>query len=76
MKPDVLKLAAILFDKACIAWSDTTVEKCWHSWLLFKNAQQKDRNERVCMRQQLAGKSQSSYDVPLHFALMLVPPFF
>lgn len=76
VKPDVLKLAAILLDKAFIAWSDTTVEKCWHSWVLFKNAQQKDRNERICMRQQLAGKNQSSYDVLLHFALMLVPPFF
>jgi hypothetical protein len=75
VKPDVLKLAAILFDKAYIAWSDTTVEKCWHCWLLFKNTKQKDRNERMCMHQQLAGTSTSSYNGLLHFALMLVSPF-
>ena len=46
----------LLFDKALLAWRDTTFEKCWQSWLLFMKSQQIERNEIIILHQRLAGK--------------------
>ena len=57
---DALTQTLIRFGKAIIAWSDTTCEKCWQSWLLFMKNQKIERNELILMREQLAGKIASS----------------
>ena len=56
----------ILFDKALLAWSDTTCDKCWQSWLLFMKSQQIERNE-------IAGKTASSSGVELMYVTDLMP---
>ncbi len=62
----------ILFDKALLAWSDTTYEKCWKSWLLFMKLQQIERNEINVVHQQLAGKAASSSGVELLYVIVLM----